>query len=136
MSKLEYFLHPVEEVEIKEIVISERFKGADGKPATIKIKAITQDENNSLIKRCSIREKGANGLINETVDRQKYICELILSCCVEPNFREPEFVTKMGVANPADALTKIFLPGEFSKLSEEVLKIIGMGDILEQAKNL
>lgn len=135
MSKLEYFLKPIEEREVLEIEVSNRFRGADGKPATIKVKSITQAQNNSLIKNCTTVTKGKNGQHTESLDRQKYVTELILSCVIEPNFRDASFVQAMGVASPKDALEKLFLPGEYAKISEAVLTVMGMGDLVEEAKN-
>lgn len=139
MSKLEYFLKPLDDIKTKDVVVSNRFKDEKGKPAVIKLRSITQSENNAIMKRCTIREKNRQGLIVENLDKTKYNSELILACIVEPNFKSPEFVKAMGVASPSDALDKLFLPGEFAKLTDAVLEIMGLSNddnnIIEQAKN-
>lgn len=136
MSKLEYFLNPTKEPEIKEIVVSNRFKDDKGKPATIKLKSISQAENDALIKKCTLREKNRNGSITEVFDKELYTAQLMLACIVEPNFKSEEFVKAMGVASPVDALRRLFLPGEYTKIAETLLEIMGLQTNLgEQAKN-
>ena len=58
MSALSAFLHPAVPTEEKELVISKRFLGADGKPVPFKIRALTQEENSSLLKASTRKEKG------------------------------------------------------------------------------
>lgn len=136
MSKLEYFLNPTEKQEVKEIIVSNRFKDEKGNPATIKLRAITQAENDALIKKCTYREKNRNGTVSETFDKEKYTATLMLNCIIEPNFKSEEFTKKMGVADPVDAIRKLFLPGEYTKISEALLDLMGLNmNIGEQAKN-
>lgn len=138
MSKLDWFLNPSEAEKVREIVISNRFKDDKGKPATIKLKAISQADNNVIMKRCTIREKGSNGVMQDKLDTQKYTAELILACIVEPNFRDPKFVESMGVASPSEALTRLFNIGEYNKISQSVLDLMGLNDtadLVEEAKN-
>ena len=136
MSKLEYFLNPTLQQETKEIVVSNRFKDEKGKLAKIKLRAITQAENDALIKKCTYREKNRNGSITETFDKEKYTAQLILNCIIEPNFKSEEFVSKMGTADPVDAIRKLFLPGEYATISEAILDLMGLTtNIGEQAKN-
>ena len=136
MSKLEYFLNPTSKEEIKEITVSERFKDEKGKPATIKLKSISQEQNEALIKRCTMREKNRNGTVTENLDRNRYTALLILECIIEPNFRSEEFVKSMGVADPVDALKKLFLPGEYTIISEAILDLMGLNANLgDTAKN-
>lgn len=134
MGKLDFFLKPNTNIE-EEVIISKRFVDENNKLIPIKIRAITQAENNSIIKRCTIVEKDRQGNRKETLDKTKYSTELVLACVIEPNFKSPEFVEKMGASDPATALNKLLLPGEYIKLSEAVYDIMGMGDIVEQAKN-
>ena len=63
MSKLSAFLHPVAP-EAKEIIISERFVGEDGKPVPFKIRPLTQEENDALVKRAK-RTRTVNGMAQE-----------------------------------------------------------------------
>lgn len=57
MSALSAFLHPAVPTEEKELVISKRFLGADGKPVPFKIRALTQEENSSLLKHPPARKR-------------------------------------------------------------------------------
>lgn len=136
MSKLEYFLNPTEKQETKEITVSERFKDEKGNLATIKIRSITQSENDALIKKCTVREKNRQGVVTEVFDKTRYSALLMLACIVEPNFKSPEFAERMGVVDPCDAIRALFLPGEYAKISEALLDLMGLDDnVGVQAKN-
>lgn len=136
MSKLEYFLNPTKDVEIRELVVSDRFKDEKGKPAKIKLKSITQAENDALIRKNTFREKNRNGGMTETFNKESYTASLMLACIVEPNFKSEEFCKAMGTADPIDALRKLFLPGEYTKITEALLELMGLdSNIGEQAKN-
>ena len=136
MSKLDYFINGANETETREITVSDRFKDEKGNLATIKIKSITQAENDALIKRATIKQKNRNGTVTEIIDKERYTATLLLNCIVEPDFQSSEFVSKMGVADPVDALMKLFRPGEYAKISEAVLDLMGINmDIGDVAKN-
>lgn len=121
MSKLEAFLNPTSlSEEIKEIVVSDRFLDENKKPATIKIKTLNQFENDAILKRCKIREKQNNGVINERIDYLKYQDELILASIIEPNFRSEQFTKAMGVVDPIEGVKKLFTPAEYIKLVEAI----------------
>lgn len=121
MSKLDPFLNPTSLAEeVKEIVVSERFLDENKKPATIKIKTLNQLENDAILKKCRIKEKQTNGVINERIDYLKYQDELILASIVEPNFRSEKFTLAMGVVDPIEGVKKLFTPTEYLKLVEAV----------------
>ena len=50
MSVLKGFLQPSPMLETKEVIISDRFKGEDGKPLPFKIRTIDQSTNDRLYK--------------------------------------------------------------------------------------
>ena len=51
MSSLYAFLHPVSVQEEREVFISDRFKDENGNVVPFKIRAITQDENEELVRK-------------------------------------------------------------------------------------
>ena len=58
MSNLSAFLHPVQAEEAREVIISKRFLGEDGRPVPFKIRPLTQEENNRLTKLSMAPVKG------------------------------------------------------------------------------
>ena len=79
MSALSAFLHPAVPTEEKELVISKRFLGADGKPVPFKIRALTQEENSSLLK-ASTRKKKVGQQWQDEMDANEYSSRMIVSC--------------------------------------------------------
>ena len=54
MSNLSAFLHPVTTQEEKEVILSKRFLDETGEPAKFKIRSITQEEADALLKQLSL----------------------------------------------------------------------------------
>lgn len=121
----------------KKMTFAEFFKGRDvsnlTKEVTIKripipfvIKALSKETFSEIS-----RQAGKDG--------QKMMEGLIIEGTIEPNFRSASFLEQLGVTNPKDALNKIFLPGEFFELAEEVGKLsefdFDINEKVEQAKN-
>ena len=120
MSVLQGFLQPSPMDETTEVVISERFKGEDGKPLAFKIRKIDQETANSLLKKCQ-RTKTVNGQSVRETDNVKYSNLLILQCVVEPNFRDAEMCEYYKVIDPADIPGRMFSLGEYSRLSDAIM---------------
>lgn len=85
MSALSAFLHPAVPTEEKELVISKRFLGADGKPVPFKIRALTQEENSSLLK-ASTRKKKVGQQWQDEMDANEYSSRMIVAATVFPTF--------------------------------------------------
>lgn len=135
MSKLDAFLHPVEAEQTKEVIISKRFLDEKGKPAPFKIKAITQEENDRLIKLSTRRTKENGGYI-DNLDKLGYNHKLILACVVEPDLRSAELCARYGTVDPEDVAGRMLLAGEYRTLIEAILNLNGFNDDLdEEAKN-
>lgn len=132
MSSLNAFLNPKNDGKEKiKLVVSDRFKDEKGKPAHIVIKSITQYENDLLLKRCRVRNKNSNGVVNEQLDAMKYQDELILYCIEEPNFRSEEFTKAMGVLDPIEGIKKLFTPNEYLKIVAEITKMVSDYNVSE-----
>lgn len=133
MSSLNAFLNPVQ-VESKEVVISNRFM-EDGKPVPFVIRPITEKENGKLLKKYTKMDKSGN----EILDRTEYAHALVASAVVFPDLTNSELQKQYKVLGETSLLTEMLTVGEFSLLSEEVSRISGIDDDInediDEAKN-
>ena len=139
MGVLEAFLHPIAVEETKNVEISKRFIGEDGKPVPFEIKTIPQGENSQLIKKYT-RRKLVNGTTTEIFDTTAYTNALIVECTVQPDFQDSRMCEAYGVLDPMMVPGKMLLSGEYSALVGEIMKLNGFdADSLlkdeEEAKN-
>lgn len=136
MSKLSAFLNPVSVVEEKEVIISNRFLDEGGEPVPFKIRSLTQEENEALVKK-SQEIKKVNGQTQKQMDNTKYSRLLVMAATVEPDFSQKEICDKYGVLDPALVPGKMLLAGEYAKLVEEITRLSGFEEdqIGEEAKN-
>ena len=136
MSNLSAFLHPVTVQEEKEIVISRRFLDEDGSPAEFKIRSITQDEADALLKQSTRTVKKRDGSLERTVDDQDFNRRLIVAATLVPDFKSTELCGAYGVMDPLMVPGKMLFSGEFSNLLREILDLSGLGGSVEdEAKN-
>jgi hypothetical protein len=137
MGKFEAFLNPTFSERTEDIIVSARFKDADGNPALFRIRSITQDENDALIKKSTRRVK-ENGQSVEQLDRRQYTKRIVVACTVSPDFADAELCKSYGVLDPLDLPGRMLLVGEFLRLSEQIMAINGYDDADEletEAKN-
>ena len=136
MINLSAFLHPVTVQEEKEIVISRRFLDEDGNPAKFKIRSITQDEADALLKQSTRTVKKRDGSLERTVDDQDFNRRLIVAATLVPDFKSTELCAAYGVLDPLMVPGKMLFSGEFSNLLREILDLSGLGGSVEdEAKN-
>ena len=134
MSKLSAFLSPVAP-EPKEVIISDRFRDENGNPVPFKIRPLTQEENDSIIKR-SKRTRTVNGVVQEYLDNTAFSRSMVLAATVEPNFSEKELCDHYGVVDPSLVPVKMLLSGEFARLMQEITDLSGFNAPVEdEAKN-
>ena len=86
MSNLSAFLNPVQAEEAREVIISRRFLGEDGRPVPFKIRPLTQEENNRLTKLSMAPIKGGRRGERE-LNAIEYGSRVIVAATVEPDFR-------------------------------------------------
>ena len=137
-NKLNAFLNP-ELPEEKEVFISSRFKGEDGKPVLFRIKPLTQEENSRLQKRATRKGTSRNGHTQE-FDATLYSKILVVAATVYPDFHDAELCAAYKTNIPEEIPGKMLLAGEFKKLSDEITILSGFdeeaaAEIGEQAKN-
>ena len=128
MSKLSAFLHPVRPVnEEREVFISDRFVGEDGAPLKFKIRALSQEENERLRKRCTHAKK-VNGQLLEEFDSGEFSSSVIVEATLFPDFRSKEICDGLGVIDPAKAPGAMLKSGEFARLSNAILELCAFDD--------
>lgn len=135
MSGLNAFLHPVQGDETREIIISSRFLGEDGKPVPFKIRALTQEENAQISKRSMRLVKGGKRGEKE-LDNTEYASRIIAAATVEPDFSNEALCKAYGTMDPLEVPGKMLLAGEYKRLMDAVMDLSGFHDDLEEdAKN-
>ena len=137
MSVLKGFLQPSPMDRTKEVIISERFKGEDGKPLPFKIRVIDQETNNKLYKASKIT-KVVKGQIIESIDNEEYSKRLVATCVVEPDFKDASLCEYYKTVNPLDVPNRMLSSGEFNRLMNAINELNEFDTpevIEEQAKN-
>ena len=134
MSKLSTFLHPVAVSEEKEIVISKRFQDEKGNPVPFKIRALTQEENDTITKQATRRAK-VNGQMVEQLDSTDFSRRMVVAATVEPDFRAKELCDAYGVLDPLMVPGKMLLSGEYAKLLRAITELTGFEDMEDEVKN-
>ena len=134
MNKLSAFLHPVTP-EPKQVVISQRFQDEKGNPVPFKIRPLTQEENDALIKRAR-KVRTVKGVSQEYVDSTMLSRSMVLAATGEPDFTDKDLCDFYGVLDPAMLPGKMLLAGEYANLLKEINALSGFGDQVEdEAKN-
>ena len=126
---------PMEETE--EYIVSERFRGEDGKVLPFKLRKLDQATANALRKKCQTT-KTVRGQIVERTDEAKYTSLLIIESVIEPNFKDKEMCDYYKLIDPADVPGRMLSVGEYGNLSSEILRFNDFDTpekIEEEAKN-
>lgn len=135
MNALSAFLHPTVTTEEKEVIISKRFLGEDGKPVPFKIRSLTQEENAAIIK-AATRQKKVDGQWQDSIDANELSARTVVEATIFPDFRSAELCEKYGTKDPVQVPGKMLLAGEFGLLIDAVSKLSGFDKSLdEEAKN-
>lgn len=137
MSALKAFLQPPVSGRTKEVVISDRFRDEDGKPAPFVLQAISQERNEELT-RLSRKRGEANGAPVDQLDSVAYTRRLMMACVKEPDLADSELCKFYKTADPEEVLGRMLDVGEYQALSKEIMEINGIGSKAErhdEAKN-
>lgn len=135
MSVLSAFLHPVTTAEEKEVVISNRFRDEQGNPVPFKIRAITQEENDALV-RAATKVEIKGGRRVEYLDSVDYARRLVVASTVSPDFSSKEMCDAYGVVSPLLVPGKMLLVGEYNQLMAEITSLSGLDAGMEdEVKN-
>lgn len=115
----------------EEVVISDRLVDDQGEKIKFNIRALSTEEYNRIQKECTkISKKGATSF-----DQGKMIQQVILTCSLEPNFRDASAIQKAGVAAPEQLLNRLLLPGEQRNLYQAVSSLSGFDRDLDELKD-
>lgn len=119
MSTLAAFLNPKQPIrQEKEVIISTRFQDESGNPVPFKIRAMSQEEIESV-------EDRAAALATRTGKNVDIIRTHILAVegTVQPDFSASDLCTAYGVLDPLMVPGKMLLPGEFTALIKEITSL-------------
>ena len=134
MSSLSAFLNPVQ-AENKEVIVSERFR-ENGKTVAFVIRPITQQENETLMKKHRSVDK-KSGV--EQFNRISYNRELTAMAVVEPDLNNAELQKRYGVLGADKVLSAMLYVGEYGTLMEAVQELSGLdqdiNEDMDEAKN-
>lgn len=125
--------NPMEELE-EEVKIGIRKNKQDGKYYDIicKIKTISHEDYYDMRRKCI---KTING--QKDMDVNKFQDLICLEGTVEPNFKKVEFMNKLNVKTPVEALNKVLSVGEKDYLYKEISKLNGYGvDLTEKIEEV
>ena len=112
MGNIKAFLQPPVMDETREVIISKRFKGADGKTVPFIIRVIDQEK---LLRQATKKMK-SNGQIMQELDSEKYGKLLVQACVVEPNFKDSELCAYYKTMDPLDVPGRMLTVGEYNRL--------------------
>lgn len=134
MSSLSAFLNPVQ-TENKEVIVSDRFR-ENGKTVPFVIRPITQQENETLMKKHRSVDK-KSGV--EQFNRISYNRELTAMAVVEPDLNNAELQKRYGVLGADKVLSAMLYVGEYGTLMEAVQELSGLdqdiNEDMDEAKN-
>lgn len=115
----------VKEIEVK------RLSSKIGEPFVVEVRGLSGDRYTEI---ASMMFSGKG-----TVDAQKTFkvnCLFALEAMVSPDLKDKDLLEHFECATPLELLKKMFLPGEIAKISEEVGKLSGFSDnVEEEVKN-
>lgn len=135
MDNLNIFLHPEQQGE-EEVVISDRFKDENGDPVKFRIRPLSQEENERIIKACTITSRNRSGQKEKVFDDERYRRMIVVNGTVYPDFQNKELCDGYGVIDPLLVPSKMLLVGEYSKLADAIATLSKIGeDVTEEAKN-
>lgn len=134
MGSLSAFLNPVQ-TENKEVIVSERFR-ENGKTVPFVIRPITQQENETLMKKHRSVDK-KSGV--EQFNRISYNREMTAMAVVEPDLNNAELQKRYGVLGADKVLSAMLYVGEYGTLMEAVQELSGLdqdiNEDMDEAKN-
>lgn len=130
-------------VEERDVVVSKRFLGKDGKPAAWKIHAITPEENDAIQEQhtkmvTAPGKAGRRGQMIPRLDVGKYGAALVAACVSFPDLNNAALQDSYGAKDAIALLQQMLTPGELADLQNEVSDVCGFQTLEEQvdtAKN-
>lgn len=134
MSKLSAFLRPAAGLEEKEVFVSSRFQDENGQPVPFKIRALTQEENDVIVRQAT-RRVTVEGQPVDKLDSVDFARRMVVAATVEPDFQAKEMCDAYGVLDPLLVPGKMLLSGEYGRLLKAINELSGFSDAEEAVKN-
>lgn len=94
-----------------------------------KIKALTGNQYNDFQALCI---ENPNSPKKRRFNIKKFNELIVANCVVEPNFKDPEWLKELGVADATSAIYKTLLAGEITDLAERALRLSGFDRDIEE----
>lgn len=94
-----------------------------------KIKALTGNQYNDFQALCI---ENPNSPKKRRFNTKKFNELIVANCVVEPNFKAPEWLKELGVADATSAIYKTLLAGEITDLAERALRLSGFDRDVEE----
>lgn len=141
MSKFSAFMAGnAAKVENKKIVVSNRFRDENGKPIEWEIRALTNEENDEISRRCMVNVPvaGRRGQFTRELDQAKFSAALLAASVVYPDLNDAELQDSYGVKTPEALINRMLYIPEATLLAQEIGKLSNfedLGDAVEEAKN-
>ncbi|HIZ56034.1 MAG TPA: phage portal protein [Firmicutes bacterium] len=101
----------------REVIISQRFRGADGKPVPFEIRPLYEEDREEILAICRHDPRGFRAL--------DYMGKLTAAAVVSPNLKDIELQKSWGVSGEDAVLTTMLLPGEYNALKGEMEQLSG-----------
>ena len=123
------------ESETKQVVISKRFKDADGNPMPWTLRALSFADVTQIERQSTVRDVKTGA---QVLDSVAYQTKLMAASVVVPNLLNAQLQDHFGVKSPEALLGKLLKPAEAIQLRSEVQKLMGdetLEEALEEAKN-
>ena len=99
------------------------------------VRGLTLDEVQATRKKAIVADAAGK----ERQDDIEVTRQVIIAGCVEPDFRNAQFVKDTGCVTPSQVIDKVLLAGEATRLAKEIMKASGLGEdinkAVEEAKN-
>lgn len=127
ISSLQAFLiESAKSDSIETVIVSKRLR-----EHPFKIRALTAGEYREARRRAvNPQAQGA-----ERIDSLDLAKQVVISGCIEPDFRNGEFLEQAGCRIPGDAIDKLLLAGEVTKLSNKIMDASGFSEDIENARD-
>ena len=94
-----------------------------------KIKALTGNQYNDFQALCI---ENPNSPKKRRFNTKKFNELIVANCVVEPNFKDPEWLKELGVADATSAIYKTLLACEITDLAERALRLSGFDRDFEE----
>ncbi|GKU75657.1 phage portal protein [Paenibacillus sp. L3-i20] len=134
-----FFAQNVTSEVTEEIAVSNRFRKKDGATVLWKIRSMTEGENEECRKASTRRVKGRNGQYTQETSTEDYLALLVTTSVVHPDLKNVELQKSYGVMGAETLLRKMLLPGEYAELVQNVQRINGfdqdMNELVQEVKN-